>query len=583
VIRTACFVATCSLVWGCCAATLPPSSVPPGLINPVPNSAGARTLEWSVINRFRLVELDGAGSAKQKAENDRFLHRYARELNMRLPKEGRLAADATSSDILFARFLETYYDLGEPLVAWNLLDTWWNGARYEQGYVGGPSYWDVRMRADIPGECRWTVEGVAETKLDACRNHVIRRIQGSTKITATSSLGNPTLEVQVSPRDVLIVSLGDSYSSGEGVPDLGRHWKRAAKWMDERCHRSLFSAPSLAAMMYARINEHVSVTHVSFACSGASLNAPDAKNGGILTPYDGAVPIPHVPPLVPQVDALREALTVDGVRRKPRFLTLGIGGNDLGFGDVVRDAILKSPDEMRKTIEKAKSISSRLQTGINDLEQQLEQEQTSYKEGIDVIVPGYPNPASLWRLPLEAVAGIDEAHLQKALEESCGVKGNGTLSLTGPYFSIEKEKIDIIEKEFVGRFVQPFVAQLRSGLHARTPSPEDDKRWSDSFRFHGYCGAGLSNDAPTRWVNTLRDSYELLSTIPGGGSVGALLTNVFDKEGGMGTMHPNIRGQTATALWILEQMVAAECPQPAPGDPMCDDRRPWLAKVPGER
>jgi len=50
--------------------------------------------------------------------------------------------------------------------------------------------------------------------------------------------------------------------------------QRAAVWQDQRCDRSGYSGPAQAALALEAADPHTSVTFISFACSGASLNTP---------------------------------------------------------------------------------------------------------------------------------------------------------------------------------------------------------------------------------------------------------------------------------------------------------------------
>ena len=84
--------------------------------------------------------------------------------------------------------------------------------------------------------------------------------------------------------DVSFVALGDSFSSGEGVPHM--QWRVLGKthptvWWDGRCNRSLLSGPSLSAAIYSRQNKQISVTLMHYGCSGASVD------DGIVRPWKG--------------------------------------------------------------------------------------------------------------------------------------------------------------------------------------------------------------------------------------------------------------------------------------------------------
>jgi len=170
-------------------------------------------------------------------------------------------------------------------------------------------------------------------------------------------------EQPVTIRDILIVSLGDSYASGEGNPDIpqtfhAKPWPlpgwdldTAAIWQDERCHRSAISGPSLAAMAIENSDPHTSVTFISFACSGATINrlawdfgswlAP--LGSGVLGHYWGAVNvgIPYSQTyenyIPPQMDQLEAAMVPPAGKtaRQIEALIISGGGNDMHFGDIL--------------------------------------------------------------------------------------------------------------------------------------------------------------------------------------------------------------------------------------------------------
>lgn len=161
-------------------------------------------------------------------------------------------------------------------------------------------------------------------------------------------------------RDSLIVSLGDSYASGEGNPDVPGDYaivfppcrqdgkfqlstpclqgvRRRAAWSDSACHRSFWAGPAQAALALERADPHSTVTFVSLACSGATIEE------GLLGRQ-----LNRPPTRPPQLEALA-ALLCSGPapcmdpsqQRRVDALIISIGGNDLGFSDIVR-ACLRS-------------------------------------------------------------------------------------------------------------------------------------------------------------------------------------------------------------------------------------------------
>jgi len=124
------------------------------------------------------------------------------------------------------------------------------------------------------------------------------------------------LSTNIQVSDYVIVSMGDSFASGEGNPDMPAMLdenlvqrasfsfsKRkslelgfprrvgspttvsnasSAKWIDRRCHRSMYGAPTRAALALAFLGKrHHAVTYLNFACSGAEVT------DGLLWPQSG--------------------------------------------------------------------------------------------------------------------------------------------------------------------------------------------------------------------------------------------------------------------------------------------------------
>ncbi|HSG79814.1 MAG TPA: SGNH/GDSL hydrolase family protein, partial [Acidimicrobiia bacterium] len=134
--------------------------------------------------------------------------------------------------------------------------------------------------------------------------------------------------------DILVVALGDSYASGDGNPEVpdagaGELWAEggvdAASDADHAdARRSTVAWPSRVAMALERTDRRTSVTFVSLATSGATID------GGVAGPDSGRPP------------QVRQAGTLVGARRVDLVL-LSIGGNDVGFSEVVRALVDADP------------------------------------------------------------------------------------------------------------------------------------------------------------------------------------------------------------------------------------------------
>lgn len=209
--------------------------------------------------------------------------------------------------------------------------------------------------------------------------------------------------------DVLIVGMGDSFGSGEGNPDVPVRFSRERsadygdtqkepqlggfparmgnwqsigdkafidanpKWLDQACHRSLYSHQVRVALQLAVENPQRAVTFVGFACSGAEIVR------GLFLRYRGHEWVP-TPPDLSQISAIaqeqcgsREAPSYDlpeayhmqgkvpdlqgGLvlrkcdaeqARRIDLVLVSIGGNDIGFARLVANAVLADQSVLRK-------------------------------------------------------------------------------------------------------------------------------------------------------------------------------------------------------------------------------------------
>ncbi|MGE3712680.1 MAG: hypothetical protein AB7G35_23795, partial [Hyphomicrobiaceae bacterium] len=219
-----------------------------------------------------------------------------------------------------------------------------------------------------------------------------------------------TMDIHV--KDILIVGMGDSFASGEGNPDrpvrfsreraadyarmgpsgsdlsalagyparIG-NWHRIgdreflrenARWLDQACHRSLYSHQLRAALQLSLEDPHRAVTFAGVACSGAEIGI------GVFLRYKGNEWVPN-PPEMSQISALAEAQCggreaplqdlpeayhMNGAvpelqgglvlrkcdseeSRKIDLMMLSIGGNDVGFARLVANAVLSDSSNLK--------------------------------------------------------------------------------------------------------------------------------------------------------------------------------------------------------------------------------------------
>ncbi len=158
------------------------------------------------------------------------------------------------------------------------------------------------------------------------------------ELTATGLSGNngpvsTTTSIQV--KDVLIVSIGDSYASGEGNPVVpGTFFPEWAYSPDEAmnvenadAHRSTLAAPAQFALRLQESNPHEAVTFVSVADSGATI--PDGVLGPMTSVGDSNYELPA------QITELKQIIGSQPIN----VLTVSIGGNDVQFSTLIKDLI----------------------------------------------------------------------------------------------------------------------------------------------------------------------------------------------------------------------------------------------------
>jgi GDSL-like lipase/acylhydrolase family protein len=145
----------------------------------------------------------------------------------------------------------------------------------------------------------------------------------------TKSKLHDTASREFTLRDIVVASIGDSYSSGEGNPDKNNDSPFPPgneEWKDAQCHRSASGWPFRAALELE--SRTTSVTFLSFACSGAEVRDL------IFTGYTG---IEEGRELRGQLTALRDTLGLPGrsPTRAVDALLISAGVNNMHFSDLL--------------------------------------------------------------------------------------------------------------------------------------------------------------------------------------------------------------------------------------------------------
>ena len=161
--------------------------------------------------------------------------------------------------------------------------------------------------------------------------------------------------------------------------------KAGARWLDQACHRSLYSHQLRAALQLAIEDPHRAVTFAGVACTGAEITA------GLFLRYKGNEWVPN-PPDLSQISAIAQAqcgrrqgacrasirkpITCAGVSRRCAaahvvlrkcpseharpidLVFLSVGGNDIGFARLVANAVLQRRDDVAPPRRLVRAVST---------------------------------------------------------------------------------------------------------------------------------------------------------------------------------------------------------------------------------
>ena len=439
---------------------------------------------------------------------------------------------------------DRFADKGDGRFVWH-----WNEAevRYDPAHVN-PASWPMRISG-----CQTEADLVATINRQPTAHTYVfesatgQRIEGrSCEITATfpeeakydvrwsAKRDDGTLvgswEQTVEIKDLLIVAMGDSYGSGEGAPEYNRvDGARWGTWVDTRCHRSSFAGAPQAARAIERASSKTSVTFMSFACSGATINreyggysddgpykenlydpwAPfdPAKNdgSGVLGPYRGVQPPngDHADKLPAQVDQLVAALrgggqTGEGIREIDA-LVMSAGGNDASFGPLAAACVIwddcRHPDNKSFTGPDGGKVNLETRVG-HDLTE----------------MPGRYDALAATLNAVEANEGIE-------------IAGTYVTEYPDPGTEVRDGRVQqcdyimddiVITLEMAGTtLLRPHGSELGYARDVFLPTLNNRLReaagrhgWryvdgvSDGFRGHGYCVGARGTENTTRYVQT---------------------------------------------------------------------------------
>lgn len=241
------------------------------------------------------------------------------------------------------------------------------------------------------------------------KNNIIRLMSRSLSIVLATTLIITGLSVNVYADNnisdpVIMVSLGDSYSSGEGIePFYGQGKSLSNKVKDENwlAHRSQKSWPSLLEVpgLQGTMSDYNVDTSISSNCqwyfkasSGAETkhfnNTKQRKNYNKLF-YDGITLIPHF--LSGYQDLPKQLDVFNDINGTVDYVTLSVGGNDVDFANIITTCATGSTYLGSTKLEKKiNSLWDNFDTTQANIKKVYVDIQNAAGSQAEIIVAGYP-------------------------------------------------------------------------------------------------------------------------------------------------------------------------------------------------
>lgn len=357
-------------------------------------------IEWQVTNRFRLFQDQGFFRQHENAWRQYLLHvdqqgMASDERDSFVARTSVLGSEHVLNDryIAFSNILRKNFDWrgwaakGHDGLCYDSKKRNHSACGGIDAYVTPQSHaiemWLSGQNVPATAVCEWRIGGqlVAQT---SCADRVSGEgvalpYPGGAEI-SVNVVGEAPIITAARVKDLLIAGLGDSFASGEGNPNRpvafseSRRFKNFyplrrqndaggnAEWTDELCHRSLYGQQLRAALQIAIENPQASVTFLDYSCSGASIEL------GILGPQtyvervasterSAQLAAPMIAggakdsqlyrlmrELCRETPDMKDGLPTcpgNNFRRSLDFVFLSVGGNDIGFSNIVAWASLR--------------------------------------------------------------------------------------------------------------------------------------------------------------------------------------------------------------------------------------------------
>jgi hypothetical protein len=583
----------------------------------------AMQISWEVRNRFRLF----------REERDFLLHTesargrsvLASEQALELQSDGRGWARNTVNRLC----IDLQGRVSEPCTRDNVKESYLTPTDHPI---------TVRLTGEVPvgATCAWSFDdgdGPQASTFDCAEPVNLRVRYGRATVATVDVSSGPAapqrISTEIMVRDLFIAGLGDSIASGEGNPDraialsdegfcfrsyLGtagtqyyrpsragfkggraceapdtlQNWQHySAQWFNSACHRSLYSYQTRTALALAVRYQHIAVTYLPLACTGATI--PD----GLFGPQRARECLPTKSAATcqgtvnAQLGELRAALTAAKKAqpdRKLDLVLLSIGANDINFSGLVADVIVDTPTE--RVLFRRTGVMGTVDDSRSALERDLPQSFVKLREALKPLLGG----------DLSHVVYVSYANPALAEGGSPCPGGRAGFDIH-PSFNAEPQRLAAVSNYVQNEFLPALkaLATCQSGVLCRDPA-SDRMTFVDAhqpaFADHGFCaraetdpefdrecfsakGDSFNPDIVTaasqpmlcgrgaseyraylpraRWIRDANDSYFAAMTYPQALPSSSQPTDIHDATWGVlsavygGAVHPSAEGHAAMA------------------------------------
>lgn len=460
--------------------------------------------------------------------------------------------------------------------------------------------------------------------LRACRDHVELDIPyPAGAVVVVSQEGREVQRTVIKVKDVFIVGLGDSFASGDGNPDRPVRFddlrsvsyrggpggklvgypardgtwttmrsasfaEAAAGWVDTPCRRSLYGHQLRAALQLAIEDPHRAVTFATFACWGAQIIR------GVLLPQASSELQPGLSPrsqisdaailqcggyateqkqwaraferggLLPALADLSVPVCPTSLARPIDLIFLSVGGNDVGFTQLVADAILSRDVPFRQLGSFTGQILA-----AEDVQLQLpvlREKFFALNRALRLVLH-----VSWSRSKTIVLVGYPPISLRDDISDSCPAGRNGMTVIPG--FSLDGAKAKAAERvaaqlhqtmaasarqlgwTFVDSFRNEFARRgYCAGTLGALANPADESRLPRLIngQWHPYAPSQWQPYASRmRWIRSPNDGY--LTTNFHVSDLDLSPINLILASSFSGSFHPTAEGQAAIADAVVEK------------------------------